>query len=217
MPEKSIHKYFIIVLAIFAGIMLSSFRDGDLKPRVLIVGKKTSPCGEKGMTFEKAYVKSRIKNEEVEVVLFCQKYDGHWLKKTYKRLGSGEIPINMSSCEFTGNYYALVYYSSEGESGLNLKEISILHSSKGEKPNFKVTKREKISEQKGGGVKFIEGKVFTPKGEEVSITLFMEKKDGSWRKKHFNFVGSGKTKLNIEGNDLTGKYKFHITSLNENA
>jgi len=47
-------------------------------------------------------------------------------------------------------------------------------------------------------------------GEEVKITLFMEKKDGHWRKKDFLFVGSGSILLDTEGCDLTGEHKSDI-------
>lgn len=205
----------LLKLVILSFFLSSNTISDELKPSVKVIRTKPDNCEGKGAAFEKLFISSKIKDEKIEVWLFAQKYDMHWLKKVYRLEKSGIIESNLSSCEFTGNYMAVAFYSENGEShDINLSEVPILHNSRGSQPKFRVTKRKKMSDEHGGGVYFEEGEIFTPKGEEVEITLFLEKKDGGWRKKHFDYIGSGSFKLDIGGPDLTGRYKSHVSIKN---
>ncbi|UZR95788.1 hypothetical protein [Chondrinema litorale] len=204
--------YKVSIIYIIFLCLLSSFTDPeDLKPTVKVIRNKPQDCDGKGSVFDKIYVGSQIKDEQIEIWFFVQKYDLQWLKKVYTVESPCIVSTDLNSCTFTGNYLVLAFYKVENEShDINIAQVPIIHNSRGEQPKFRVTRRRKLEENVGGGVLFETGEVFTPKGEAIEITLFMEKKDGSWRKKHFNYIGSGNIDLNTEGNDLTGKYKYHI-------
>ncbi|MBX2842230.1 MAG: hypothetical protein KTR26_10685 [Flammeovirgaceae bacterium] len=177
------------------------------KPVVKIQSEKPEVCLMKGLFLKKGLVKSASASANVEVLVFLQQENGHWMKKYYNRRGSGTIPMNLGNCSFTGNYHALAYYASQKEGQiLSYKEVLHLHNSKGDTPKFRITRKEKYDE----GIKFIQGEVFTPKGETVEVTIYMEKKEGGWRKKHFKFFGSGMIDLDVQGKDLTGRYKSSI-------
>ncbi|MBT28682.1 MAG: hypothetical protein CMO01_03395 [Thalassobius sp.] len=194
-----------VILLTFTFAFLSSHTPGDdydnLKVKVLT--EKPEVCNYKGLYLQKGLVKGAVSNAQVEVLVFLQQYNGHWMKKYYHRNGSGEIAMNMGDCRFTGNYHALAYYMTNKNS-VTYKDIQHMHNKRGESPKFRVTKRLKEDD---GNVKIMEGEVFTPNGETVDLTLFLEKKDGGWRKKHFTVFGSGIVKLDIEGGDLTGNYR----------
>jgi len=205
---KNLLCYFVILSFFISGFTI----DDELKPQVKVVRKKPEHCKGKGSSFENLYVSSSIKDEKIEVWLFVQKYDTHWLKKVYRLNKAGIVNSNLASCEFTGNYMAVAFYDFEGIGhDVNLREVPIIHNARGNKAKFKVTRRKKLSDSRGGGVYFEEGEVFTPKGEAVDITLFLEKKDGGWRKKHYSTIGSSNIILEVGGSDLTGRYKSLVT------
>jgi hypothetical protein len=204
-------KYTFYLLFIITFLISGFTLTDEIKPHVKVVRKKLADCDGKGSSFNQLFVGSKVKDEKIEVWLFVQKYDLHWLKKVYRLEKSGVIESGLSSCDFTGNYLAVAFYNSDNDAhDINLKEVPIIHNSRGDKPKFKVTRRSKLSEDHGGGVYFEEGEIFTPKGEEVEITLFLERKNGQWRKKHYNFIGSGNISLDVSGDDLTGRYKSHV-------
>lgn len=205
---KNLLNYFFILSFFISGFTI----DDEMKPHVKVVRKKPDNCNGRGSFFENLYVSSNIKDEKIEVWLFIQKYDTHWFKKVYRINNGGVINSNLSSCEFTGNYMAVAFYNFEGvDHDINLREVPIIHNARGNKVKFKVTRRKKLSDTRGGGVYFEEGEVFTPKGEAVDITLFLEKKDGGWRKKHYSSIGSSNIILEVGGSDLTGRYKSLVT------
>ena len=202
-----------LIILIFATFFFSAFSKPDeLKPTVKVIRNKVDNCEGKGSIFEKIYVGSQIKDESIEIWFFVQKYDLKWMKKVYTVDSPCIVNTDLSSCLFTGNYLALGFYKIGDEShDINLAEVPIIHNARGNQPKFRVTRRRKVDEEKGGGVIFEKGEVFTPKGEAVEVTLFMEKNDGTWRKKHFHYIGSGNLELDTHGSDLTGKYRSHIT------
>lgn len=181
------------------------------RPKCLINHKeRPDDCSHGGgLVIESAFVVSMIEDEEVEVVMYFQKYNGSWERKTYSRKGSGELMLDIASCDYTGNYFCFPYYKYLD----NLKvptgvEVETMHAKKGTSPRFRVSEMNRIDECKGAQI--VKGEVFTPNGEEVKITLFLEKKDGHWRKKDYLLVGSGSIYLDIEDCELTGKYKSKI-------
>lgn len=204
---------FTIALLSIVSISLSSYTTNNgnnpksnLKVKVLT--EKPEVCNFKGLLLKKGLVKGAVNNSQVEVMVFLQQYNGHWMKKHYKRNGSGVIEMNMGDCRFTGNYHALAYYlNQKNDYGASFKKIQHLHNRKGESPKFRVTRRLK---EEDGTVKFKTGEIFTPNGETVEVTLFLEKTDGGWRKKHYTVHGSGIINLNISGNDLTGNYRAAV-------
>ncbi|MEM1136554.1 MAG: hypothetical protein AAGI07_12010 [Bacteroidota bacterium] len=199
---------FILTFFLFSAFTNSN----ELKPTVKVVRKKITSCNGKGSAFESLFVSSQIKDENIEILFFAQKYDLKWMKKVYNLEGAGIINTNLQSCLFTGNYFVLGYYKSDNDMhDINLTKVPILHSTRGDKPKFRVTRRKKIDQEKGGGVLFETGEVFTPRGEAVEITLFLQKNDGSWRKKHYNYIGSGNLEINECGKELNGRYKSLVT------
>lgn len=178
-------------------------------PEVTVYATRPADCEKGGLHLVKGYVKSYRKDEPVDILFYIQRYDGVWTKKYFNRKGTGEFVVNLSSCDFTGNYYVFACYSVEGvETMPDLRAVQQMHHDRGIHPRLTVTKKvEHPAECGGRGLRIIEGEVFTPKGEEVEITLLLEKSDGTWRKKHYLFKGSGT--LVIEEIDcyLTGNYK----------
>ncbi len=198
-----------ISLLALGSFFLSSFNITNNDPhnnlKVKVLTEKPEVCNYKGILLKKGLVKGAVPNTRVEVLVFLQQYNGHWMKKLYKRNGSGIINMNMGDCGFTGNYHALAYYPNKTNgNSISFKKIQHLHNSRGEDPKFRVVKRYK---QEDGTVNIETGEVFTPNGETVEVTLFLEKKEGGWRKKHFTVHGSGIINLGITGKDITGKYR----------
>jgi hypothetical protein len=172
--------------------------------------KWTQPeeCQGKGTKFETGYV-SVPQNENVIVVLFFQKIDGTWIKKSFHRVGTGYISINLSECNFTGNHYGYVCLEKDAACKFPTEqEVAEMHKKNPQIPRFKVTKRSKKDDC--NGVNFEEGYVYSPSGKPVEISIYMEKKDGTWRKKHYIFNGTGNLILNIADCDLTGNYKATV-------
>lgn len=197
------------LLLLISSTVLCAFPTDNEDPhsslKVKVLSEKPEVCNYKGLLLKKGLVKGAVPNTQVEVMVFLQQYNGHWMKKLYKRSGSGAIDMNMGDCSFTGNFHALAYYPSKvNGSSLSYKKIQHLHNSKGETPKFRVVKRNKNDD---GTISFETGEVFTPNGETVDVTLFLEKKEGGWRKKHFTVHGSGIIDLNISASDITGKYR----------
>ena len=197
-------------ILLLVSLFLSSFTienndDTHSNLNVKVLTEKPAVCNYKGLLLKKGLVKGAVPNTQVEVMVFLQQYNGHWMKKLYKRSGSGIINMNMGDCSFTGNYHALAYYPSKADgNSISYKKIQHLHNSRGETPKFRVLERKK---EEDGTVKFNKGEVFTPNGETVDVTLFLEKTDGGWRKKHYTVFGSGVIDLDISGKDITGKYR----------
>lgn len=197
------------LILLIGSFFLFAFTDANENPesnlKVKVLSEKPEVCNYKGLLLKKGLVKGAVPNTQVEVMVFLQQYNGHWMKKLYKRSGSGVINMDMGDCTFTGNFHALAYYPNKVNGGsISYKKIQHLHNSKGETPKFRVLKRNK---KEDGTILFETGEVFTPNGETVDITLFLEKKEGGWRKKHFTVHGSGVINLNISANDITGKYR----------
>jgi hypothetical protein len=183
-------------------------------PLVRLQVSKPSTCNKgKGMLIEKAFVKSGS-TASVDIVIYLQRYDGVWTKRYYTRNGSGEILVNLSDCEFTGNYYAFGCFSAQGiETMPRLHEVKENHLRQGRVPKFQVTQFEAEKSCKNGGFIFLKGFVFTPNGEHVQATLFLEKKDGTWRKKHYDITGSCSVELDVFDCDLTGNFKTQVALL----
>jgi hypothetical protein len=179
-----------------------------------------SSCGAaSGVTFEKGYLRVPKSNAWVEVMLFLQRKDGSFQKHHFEHQGTGVIQLNLSDCRYTGNYYAFVCYANDEnckfptEQQVIEKHHQTVHN---KPPEFKMTRM--IPNPKCGeeGIIFETGWVYSPTGGKVEITLFLEKKDGSWRKQHFTHQGTGTVRLDIDDCNLTGKYKTIITYSNTN-
>ncbi|MEH0158700.1 hypothetical protein V6R21_31985 [Limibacter armeniacum] len=185
------------------------------KPKFAITTiKKADYCPSGGVNYKEGFVKADMPDTEVEITLYLQNYDNTWTKKHFKHKGSGFIQLNLSSCNFTGNYYAYAKYTNVLSMSVpSLQDIKEKHKQLGNHPKFRISKQTKIKDctSEQDGICFQEGQVFTPNGEAVSITIFMQKQDGSWRKKHFRYVGSGTLPLDIKDCDLNGIYKTRIT------
>ncbi len=169
---------------------------------------KPVDCQQKGSKFETGYVDISQSNSNVEVAIFFQKTDGTWVKKTFQRTGSGYIQINVTDCDFTGNHYGYVCESGEACKFPTESEVSAMHAKSPQLPRFKVTKRSKKDDC--NGVNFEDGYVYSPSGKTVEVSIYMEKKDGTWRKKHYLYYGTGNISLGIADCDLTGNYKATV-------
>lgn len=165
-------------------------------------------CQGKGTKFETGYV-SVQHNDEVIITIYFQKTDNTWIKKTFQRNGTGYIQINLVECDFTGNHYGYVCLVKDEKCKFPTEqEVSEMHNKSSQIPRFKVTKRSKKDDC--NGVNFEEGYVYSPSGKPVEVSIYMEKKDGTWRKKHYIFNGTGNIMLNITDCDLTGNYKATV-------
>jgi hypothetical protein len=168
-------------------------------------------CNTGGVSYDMGYVSSE-KEEWVVVAFYVQRKGGFWEKKEYTRQGAGYIKLNLSSCDYTGNYYAFACLSEDKTCSFpDVYQVEAKHNSQPQDPKFRITKVEKTPCEGGQqGAKAESGYVYSPTGGQVEITLFMEKKDGTWRKKTYLFYGTGKIDLDMEGCDLTGNHKATI-------
>ncbi len=165
-------------------------------------------CQGKGTRFETGYV-SVPDNDDVIITLYFQKIDNTWLIKTFQRNGTGYIQINLTECNFTGNHYGYVCLAKDSKCKFPTEqEVSEMHAKSSQVPRFKVTKRTKKDDC--NGVNFDEGYIYSPTGKPVEVSIYMEKKDGTWRKKHYIFNGTGNLALGITDCDLTGNYKSTV-------
>jgi hypothetical protein len=168
-------------------------------------------CQGKGSKFEIGYV-SVPSGDAVTVALFLQKNDATWLKKTFQRHGTGYIQINLSDCLFTGNHYGYVCVDRNKTCTFPTEqEVGDMHAKSSQIPRFKITKRTKKDDC--NGVNFEEGYVYSPSGKSVEVSIYMEKKDGTWRKKHYIYHGTGNLLLQITDCDLTGIYKATVHNI----
>ena len=171
--------------------------------------RKPPSCHGGGCEFKKGYVQSKVEGI-LDIVVFIQHKNGYWESKTFTREGPGFIDLNLMSCDYTGNYYA---YVCPRENAGNCKfpdtiEVENMHKAKDQTPKFKMTKITKEKCLEGGKkVIFEKGYIHSPSGHQVEVTVFVEKLDGKWRKKHFIYFGTGVIDIDMEGCDLTGKYK----------
>jgi hypothetical protein len=181
------------------------------QPTFLVIKQgKPDICPSGGLFISEGYVKAGNNDKYIDVTLYLQRYDGGWEREKLRRKGSGIIRMDISSCDYTGNYYAFACYSDQCSGDLipSAAEVAKKHDRLGERPRFRITKREEVNDcDNGPGYFFAEGEIFTPRGEAVNLTLFVERKDGSWRKKHYNYTGSGFIEVGIQDCDLTGNYK----------
>ncbi len=168
-------------------------------------------CGAaSGVTFEKGYLRVPKANAWVEVMLFLQRKDGSFQKHRFEHQGTGIIQLNLSDCKYTGNYYAFVCYADEENCKFPTEQQVIekhQQTIQGKPPEFKITRILPNPKCKEEGIIFETGWVYSPTGGKVDITLFLEKKDGGWRKQHFTHQGTGSIRLDIDDCNLTGKYK----------
>ncbi|MCC5946474.1 MAG: hypothetical protein JJT94_16200 [Bernardetiaceae bacterium] len=180
--------------------------------------KRSRPeeCGAKGCYFEGGFVRSNTENRQVVVALFVQHYTGYWERKEFVRQGRGYLEIGLKSCDFTGNFYAFACYADDASCKFpSSQEVEKQHEEKDQAPRFKVLTIEDKNCDSEGGVLIKNGYVYSPKGLKVEITLFLERKEGDWRRKSFFYYGTGLIDLDIEGCDLTGNYKSAIRYLEQ--
>ncbi|UZR92507.1 hypothetical protein [Chondrinema litorale] len=196
---------------IYSFLLISSIINWDNPSGIkVIIPMKEKPAGcenGKGLEIHSAFLMADEAGP-YEIVFFLQTYEGQWETKKYTSENIGDLKLDISSCNYTGNYFSFPYRKGAEVDIPDATKINERHSSLGDQPKFKI---EKISKMETcDGVSFQNGKVFTPNGEEVSITVFFEKKDGHWRKKELLYTGSGDIFLDVDGCDLTGKYKSRV-------
>ncbi|PWJ39218.1 hypothetical protein [Sediminitomix flava] len=201
----------IFFFLIFSSLLSFAQSEASKHPQ-FVVTKQQHPdmCHVGGLEITEGMVHSPKPHEFVDVLLFLQNYDGSWTRKFFTRKGSGPIKMKLSSCNFTGNYYAYAYFSKERPSTLpTSKDVEARHRKRGEKPKFRIAKKSPNPEcHQNAPSWFLEqGEVFTPNGEAVEVTLFLQRHDGTWRKKHYSQIGSGFVDLNIQDCTLNGKYR----------
>jgi hypothetical protein len=208
--------FLYLLVCLFTPLELAAQEAG--KP-TFVLTKRSTPdeCPVGGVALEEGYISAEINTEYVEVVIYLQRYNNTWDRKQFKRKGSGRLQLDIRSCDYTGNYYIFTCYTGNCLNSIpTAAEVAAKHKIRGAAPKFRIVR--KISrtdcESVEDGVVFYEGEVFTPKGERVEVTLFMERQDGGWRKKHFQHTGSGFVPINISDCQLTGKYKTRVLFLN---
>ncbi|WP_375558930.1 hypothetical protein ACE193_14450 [Bernardetia sp. OM2101] len=182
------------------------------KPQFKLTERSTpNGCKQGGCSFDRGYVSTRSA-DWVVVAVYVQTKAGYWQKKEYTRQGAGFIELKLSDCNYTGNYYAFACFQDDGTCSFpDTYKVEEMHKQKDQTPKFKVFKVDKLPcEGTDVGAKAEKGYVYSPNGGQVEITLFMEKKDGSWRKKTYLFFGTGMIELDMQGCDLTGNYKATI-------
>jgi len=192
------------------GFSYSAFAQG--RPTFVVLKKeKPANCPGGGLNLIEGYIKASNDDAFIEIDIFFQEYDGSWVRKNYTRKGSGKLMVNESSCDYTGNFYSFAYYTDTKVPRPTIEDVNRRHAQMGDTPRFRMTKKSKPENCEQGGVFFEQGEIYTPKGERVILTLFMEKNDGSWRKKDFRFVGSRFIEIDIEDCNLTGNYKSRVS------
>ncbi len=213
MKLKMTHATKIIVFLAFllSYMTVKSYAQSD-KVRFRITDKKrTSQCGDKGYIFLKGEFDAGTYQDSVMVVLFFQMDNGTWIEKHYHRKGSGFVDLHVEDCHFTGNTYAYACKSNANCTFPDTKRVQAMHDGKNQQPRAKLKKLEYYKCDDGTkGYRFGRASVYSPSGQKVSITLFLRKKDGRWRKKHYTYYGTGEIDMNTEGCDLTGQYKFMV-------
>ncbi len=185
------------------------------RPHFKLVERSTpNGCKQGGCSFDRGYVSTRSEGWVV-VAVYVQTKSGYWEKKEYTRQGAGFIELKLSDCNYTGNYYAFACFKDDGTCSFpDIYKVEEMHKQKPQTPKFKVFKVAKMPCEEGAGAVAQKGYVYSPNGGQVEITLFMEKKDGSWRKKSYLFFGTGMIDLNLKGCDLTGNHKATIRYAN---
>jgi hypothetical protein len=186
----------------------------DEKPRFRVTDAVSDPqCSDYGTKFERGYV-TAPKNKWVNVMIYFQKKDGGFISRFFSREGTGFIELNLSDCSFTGNYYAYACYASDNTCKFPSKEQVISRHKEiqeTKQPSCKITRTIQFKCEDGGNSTLLESAfVYSPTGGAVDITIFLEKKNGDWRKKHYTFYGTGLLILNIKDCDLTGKYRITV-------
>lgn len=173
-----------------------------------------SGCSAGGTSYDMGYVSTANSQDWVVVAFFVQRKGGYWEKKEYTRQGAGYLKLDLSSCDYTGNYYAFACLAEDKSCSFpDVYQIEAKHNAQDQTPKFRIVKVDKMPCEGGEGAKVESGYVYAPTGGQVEITLFMEKKDGTWRKKTYLYFGTGKLDLDMEGCDLTGNYKATIRYL----
>jgi len=197
---------FIVFSVLFTSF--SAKKQSDKPGFKIIKWTKPAECKEKGSNFEVGYVLSPL-DKTVEIALYLQLTDGNWVIKRFSNKGSGYFKIGASDCAFTGNHYGFVRYIDDRETKFPTAEaVKKEHESSDQHPRFKIDKQTEKPEC--GSKKLETGYVYSPTGDAVEITLFLEKKDKTWRKKIYHYVGTGIIELAVDDCDLTGSFKTHI-------
>ncbi len=205
--------YLMTLAAVFLACGIALAQD-DPRFRVVEQAKPGGCPGGTGLHLIKGGVLAKQK-AFVDVVVYFQRYDGKWDRKSFSRQGSGELAMGVSSCDYTGNFYAFAAYSGDTGSIPDEKTVVAKHKERGDNLLFRITKKKQLSSgecPKGGGAWIEEGEVFTPKGEKVTITLFMQLNDGTWRKKDLKFTGSGLLPIGMKDCDLSGNVKSLVAA-----
>lgn len=206
------YKMFLSGFILFVGIFLMNtylFAQSEKPGFKIIKWTKPVECKGTGSNFELGYIVSPL-DKPVEVALYLQTIDGNWISKKFQSKSSGYFKINASDCSYTGNHYGFVRYIDDKETKFpTLEAVKKQHEASDQHPKFKIVQQSEKPECHGA--KFEEGYVYSPTGKMVEVTLFLEKKDKSWRKKFYKYIGTGMIELGVDDCDLTGNFKTHIT------
>jgi hypothetical protein len=199
---------FVILLGIFfTGVSL--FAQSEKPGFTIIKWTKPTECKGAGSNFELGFIVSPL-DKPVEIALYLQTNDGNWVSKKFQSKSSGYFKINASDCSYTGNHYGFVRYIGDKETKFpSVEAVKKEHEASDQHPKFKIIQQSEKLDCKG--VKFETGYVYSPTGKTVEVTLFLEKKDKSWRKKIYRHTGTGMIDLAVDDCDLTGSFKTHIT------
>ncbi len=203
----------IMLLSSFIVLIASTVAVGQTPKFRIVEMEKTTDCigKDKGTLFKRGYVKAR-EQKPIAVAVYLQHKSGYWDRKEFVSTGSGFVDINLSDCDYTGNYYAYATYkeSISGDPFPDVMAVEMRHNSKDQTPKFRVVEME----DQPSKVDFKYGYVYSPSGRKVEVTFFAEKTDGSWKRKHFTYDGSGRAFIGMKGEDLTGEYKYVIQYVN---
>jgi hypothetical protein len=206
---------FAISVFVFCHTPLQAQEEDLDKPRFRMTDAVSDPqCSDYGTKFERGYVTSPKNNKWVNVMIYFQKKDGSFTNRFFSREGTGFIDLNISDCSFTGNYYAYACYATDNVCKFPSKDQVIskhkeIQTTK--QPQCKITRVLPYKCEAGvEGMNFESAFIYSPTGGAVDITLFLERKNGDWRKKHYTFYGTGLLLLNIKDCELSGKYRVNI-------
>lgn len=199
----------VFILALFFMSVLSFSTQAQNPKFKIIEMEKVSDCGggSSGTNFKRGYISAR-QQQPIIVAVYIQHKSGYWDRKEFLRNGPGPITLSLSDCDYTGNYYAYATYQGESSASdpfPDVMTVEMRHNSRDQAPKFKVVDMEEEEL-----VDFKYGYVYSPTGKKVEVTFFAEKKDGSWKRKHFTYDGSGRAYIGMKGAELTGKYKYVI-------
>ncbi len=179
----------------------------------IIKWTKPAECKGRGSNFEAGYVLSPL-DKPVEIALYLQLNNKSWIVKRFQQKSSGYFKIEASDCNYTGNHYGFSKYADDKETKFpTVEAVKQDHEASDQHPKFKIQQQSEKTDC--NSVKLETGYIYSPTGQVVEVTLFLEKKDKSWRKKIYHYTGTGIIELGVDDCDLTGNFKTHISYIDK--